>query len=51
MLLNTRKETKVKFNPRLSANRPSNNWALENKIYISRLINILNLSAIRVALT
>jgi len=21
------KETRVKFNPRLSANRPSNNWA------------------------
>ena len=25
------KETRVKFNPRLSANRPSNNWALENR--------------------
>ena len=23
------KETRVKFNPGLSANRPSNNWALE----------------------
>ena len=29
MLLNPRKETQVKFNPGLSANRPSNNWALE----------------------
>ena len=28
MLLNKRKETPVKFNPGLSANRPSNNWAL-----------------------
>ena len=27
MLLNTRKEILVKFNPGLSANRPSNNWA------------------------
>ena len=28
MLLNTRKrKTRVKFNPGLSANRPSNNWA------------------------
>ena len=25
------KETRVKFNPGLSANRPSNNWALENR--------------------
>ena len=28
MLLNTRKKTWVKFNPGLSTNRPSNNWAL-----------------------
>ena len=28
MLLNTKKETLVKFNPGLSANRPSNNWAM-----------------------
>ena len=27
MLLNARKETRVKFNPGLSANRLSNNWA------------------------
>ena len=27
MLLNTKKETLAKFNPRLSANQPSNNWA------------------------
>ena len=27
MLLNTRKKTWVKFNPGLSANQPSNNWA------------------------
>ena len=27
MLLNKEKETRVKFNPGLSANRPSNNWA------------------------
>ena len=27
MLLNTRKEIRVKFNPGLSANRPSNDWA------------------------
>ena len=30
--LNKRKETPVKFNLGLSANRPSNNWALGNKI-------------------
>ena len=30
--LNKRKETPVKFNPGLSANRRSNNWALGNKI-------------------
>ena len=27
MLLNTKKETLAKFNPRLSTNQPSNNWA------------------------
>ena len=26
------KETRIKFNPGLSANRPSNNWALEVRI-------------------
>ena len=31
MLLNTRKETRVKFNPGLSANRPSNDWSLPVK--------------------
>ena len=31
MLLNEKKkETRVKFNPRLSANQPSNNWAQLN---------------------
>ena len=28
MLLKKEKESRVKFNPGLSANRPSNNWAL-----------------------
>jgi len=28
MLLNREKETRVKFNLGLSANRPSNNWVL-----------------------
>ena len=28
MLLNTRKRNSAKFNPGLSANRPSNNWTL-----------------------
>ena len=28
MLVSTRKRNSVNFNPRLSANRPSNNWAL-----------------------
>ena len=28
MLLNKEKESRVKFNPGLGANRPSNNWAL-----------------------
>jgi len=32
MLLNKRKETLVKFNPGLSANRPSNNLALALRI-------------------
>ena len=27
MLLNKKKETRIKFNPGLSANQPSNNWA------------------------
>ena len=36
MLLNTEKETRVKFNPGLSANRPSNNWAQEY-IFFMRL--------------
>ena len=31
------KETRVKFNPRLSANRPSNNWALSNVSFIKRV--------------
>ena len=34
MLLNKEKESRVKFNPGLSANRPSNNWALENSTEI-----------------
>ena len=34
MLLNKEKECRVKFNPGLSANRPSNNWALENSTEI-----------------
>ena len=29
MLLKKEIESRVKFNPGLSANRPSNNWALE----------------------
>ena len=34
MLLNTRKrKTRVKFNPGLSANPPSNNWALDKILY------------------
>ena len=37
------KETRVKFNPGLSANRPSNNWALrmgpQNEIYRIYSIN------------
>ena len=28
------KETRVKFNPGLSANRPSNNWALKGKTHL-----------------
>ena len=28
MLLKKEKESRVKFNPGLSSNRPSNNWAL-----------------------
>ena len=33
MLLNTRKRDLGKFNPGLSANRPSNNWALFIALY------------------
>ena len=32
MLLKKEKETRVKFNPGLNANRPSNNWALEKRL-------------------
>ena len=33
------KETRVKFNPGLSANRPSNNWALMNfTVFKQRII-------------
>ena len=48
MLLNTlEKETRVKFNPGLSANRPSNNWAqvvrfepnvVQNPTYLTELL-------------
>ena len=31
MLLNKEKESRVTFNPGLSANRPSNNWAQVNE--------------------
>ena len=30
MLLNKENESQVKFNPGLSANGPSNNWALDS---------------------
>ena len=33
MFLEKERETTVKFNPGLSANRPSNNWALNNNLY------------------
>ena len=36
MLLGTKKETRVKFNPRLSANRPSN-WALDDNLHWCRV--------------
>ena len=40
MLLNARKETRVKFNPGLRANRLSNNWALRKScLRNSRLSN------------
>ena len=34
MFWNKEEESRVKFNPGLSANRPSNNWALENSTEI-----------------
>ena len=37
MLLKKEKETRVKFNPGLSANRPSNNWALEKRLPNSKM--------------
>ena len=39
MLLNKEKESRVKFNPGLSANRPSNNWAQDNKNNILMIFN------------
>ena len=31
------KEAQVKFNPGLSANRPSNNWALEDSCFLRKV--------------
>ena len=39
MLLNKEKECRVKFNPGLSANWPSNNWAQDNKNNILMIFN------------
>ena len=38
------KETRVKFNPTLSANRPSNNWALSH--FKSRLSLIVRVTVV-----
>ena len=39
------KETLVKFNPGLSANRPSNNWALVSKLHRSKPWQVLQTCA------
>ena len=38
MVLNTRKRNRVKFNSGLSANPPSNNWALGTRLYFYYII-------------
>ena len=50
-----KKETRVKFNPGLSANWPSNNWAQETYLFVSNLwlchlhvISLLTLSSIAI---
>ena len=40
MLLNTKKKTRVKFNPWLNTNRPSSNWAQKVK-FICETVQIL----------
>ena len=42
MLLNAKKETRVKFNPGLSANWPSNNWAQMFVAFNSENVFVLN---------
>ena len=46
MLLNTRKKTRVKFNPGLSADRPSNNWAQFNEIRWKPYADVLPLPGV-----
>ena len=45
MLLNKEEESRVKFNPGLSANRPSNNWAQVNKFNCTSSRIFENISA------
>ena len=46
MLLNKEKDSRVKFNPGLSANRPSNNWAQIYKWYYYLMIMIIIVAGI-----
>ena len=53
MLLNNKKETPVKFNPGLSANRPSNNWALDDnkvKLHLKRVFALFQTLSINLVL-
>jgi len=47
MLLSEEKETRVKFNPGLSANRPSNNWALIFILFLLCLGRQMPLAAVQ----
>ena len=46
MLLNKEKESRVKFNPGLSANRPSNNWVQVSTHFTKTLSDVIILTAV-----
>ena len=46
MLLNRRKETRIKIYPRVSASWPLNNWALKSTLCFSSLLHSATLRSI-----